>query len=406
MQWGLINQDGRNPTSEYMQRHILVKYLILSASSADILQKLLQMLGRRSIYDRETRELATRIVASIAEDISLEDFPRGIIYISSLIGTFKEYRVLQPYQRDWLYATYQQEGSNVACCLASLDRDKKEDSDSDILNAYKALVVQGFRILEKLATNNNNCIVMLDTPYLLSKILAPVTLDLLHHVDHDAWYSIVEGSLQVMTCLTRATGQTGTKLRSEISYSKETISTMERILKCDKCNVKMRKRVIWILAPLYRDTSTTLDTSSRENFIEMLVHIMTDDNNEDNIRAEAASAMFLLSYKIERSAMIIMMANDNIVDNLTTMILGRRVYRIWAMKLLESLCFRYTDNDEILKKLQKAMINVVPKVYSNWCHHLFYSPIIIITIVLTSNMGIPLNLVLADVLVFQDFVVR
>lgn len=82
------------------KEHILMKHLVMSPSSGDLLRKLLQTLGNRSIYGIEAKKHAARIVASIAEDIHLEEFPMGIRHISSLIDTFEEYHLLQPYQRD------------------------------------------------------------------------------------------------------------------------------------------------------------------------------------------------------------------------------------------------------------------------------------------------------------------
>jgi hypothetical protein len=165
------NGSGYDPESLkiFIQGHILVKHLIMSASSTDILHKLLQTLGMKSIYDRETRVCAARIVANIcATDIRLEEYPWVFSHISSLIDTFEEHRYHQPYHRDWLYETYQQDWMEVAL-LANEDwSHEKEDSDTDLQNTYNELMVQGFRILQKLATNLDNCVVMLHTPYLFS----------------------------------------------------------------------------------------------------------------------------------------------------------------------------------------------------------------------------------------------
>ncbi|KAM0848497.1 hypothetical protein ACQ4PT_054338 [Festuca glaucescens] len=276
----------------------------------------------------------------------------------------------------------------------------EETDDSNLLDTYKELVVQGFHILRKLATNDENCRVMLNAPFLLDKIMAPVTSDLLHHVDHDAWSSIVEGSLKAMAQLTAATGQTGTKLRTEISSSKEGISTMERILKCGECNRSykmLQKHVILILTHLYEDTSLSLKPGSRQKFIEMLVNIMTDDNkdnvkdnNKDNAankpneeesqmdkeeiakrekedrekkarQVAAAEALVTISSKTEAGATIIMKANENVVGNLTAMVVEKGKHRSIAAEILEYLCIHYTDDDEILKMLQKSMVVAVPK---------------------------------------------
>ena len=242
----------RKTLKTFMQEHILMKHLIMSASPTDLVKKLLQTLGSRSLYDRETRACAARIVAHIAGSIHLEEFPSGIFCISSLINSFEKYSLLQPYQQDWAIEVFDQNWYPMALHLRSPDLDNKEESDEDQrgdgdgdpLNAYKELMVQGFRILQKLATNDDNCRILLDTPRLLQKIMAPVTSDLLHQIDHDAWHSIVEGSLKVIIWLVAATGQTGTKVRSKISSSKEAISTMERILECEQCNKSCRNMLL------------------------------------------------------------------------------------------------------------------------------------------------------------------
>uniref|UniRef100_A0A452ZLE3 Uncharacterized protein n=2 Tax=Aegilops tauschii subsp. strangulata TaxID=200361 RepID=A0A452ZLE3_AEGTS len=89
----------RKTLNTFMQEHILIKHLIMSASPTDLVKKLLRTLGLRSLYDRETRACGARIVAHIAASIELEVFPTGILYISSLIDSFTTYSLLQPYQR-------------------------------------------------------------------------------------------------------------------------------------------------------------------------------------------------------------------------------------------------------------------------------------------------------------------
>ncbi|XP_048546537.1 uncharacterized protein LOC125525574 [Triticum urartu] len=244
------------------------------------------------------------------------------------------------------------------------DEDQREDSDVDLLNAYKELMVQGFRILQKLAANNDNCRIMLNTPRLLQKIMAPVTSDLLHQIDHDEWSSIVEGSLKVIIRLVAATGQTGTKLRSKISSSKEAISTMERILECDKCNEKLQKHAIQVLTFLYMDTSLILENANREKFIEMLlVDIMTDDNKDKKDRGlTTAPALMALCSKTETGARSIIMANDNVVNSLAIMILEKGSFQFTAAKILKSLCIHHANDDASHKRLKKVMRDVVPKV--------------------------------------------
>ena len=83
--------------------------------------------------------------------------------------------------------------------------------------------MQGLRILQGLAVNEDNCrVIISDTQGLLSKAIAPLLVfDQLHSGGdhHDEWSSMAEESLQLMKRLMAAQyqGETETKLPSEIS---------------------------------------------------------------------------------------------------------------------------------------------------------------------------------------------
>lgn len=425
--------DGVHNPHQYTGENILKKHLIMSAPSPDILQKLLQTLGRISIYDRETRGRAARVVVSIAHDIHLEKYPKAISYISSLLDTFEEYCIFQPYTGDWLYETYEQDSKQIslsvneddiveqgdydACVVRTYKKLlEAERSDDDLLQGYKTLVEQGLRILQKLAANNDNCRVMFGTPCLLPKIMAPVTSDLLHHrnedgrmkhIDNVACYSIVEGSMKVIAQLTAATGQIGTKLRSEISCSMELITTMRTILECKECNEMLQKIVIWILTHLHQDANSSPGHEGTQEFITMLVDIMTHDKKyKEARRVVAAKALVALSSET-RSARIIMESNNNVIHSLTRLIVEKQRCSQMATEILENLCIHCNDDVQSLKTLKEAMPIAVPKVTYR---HLFYSCIdyraeyLITSCILentelpvTKNMEFPSNIVLADI---------
>ncbi|XP_037442155.1 uncharacterized protein LOC119310544 [Triticum dicoccoides] len=379
-----VNGEVHYP-HKYTGENILKKHLIMSAPSPDILQKLLQTLGRISIYDRETRGRAARVVASIAHDIHLEKYPKAIGYISSLLDTFEEYCIFQPYTGDWLYETYEQDSKQISLSVnqddiveqgdydARVARTykmllKAERSDDDLLQGYKTLVEQGLRILQKLAANNDNCRVMFGTPYLLPKIMVPVTSGLLHHrnedgrmkhIDNAACYSIVEGSMKVIAQLTAATGHIGTKLRDEISCSMELITAMRTILECKECNEMLQKIAIWILTHLHQDENSSPGHEGTQEFITMLVDIMTQDKNyKEATRVVAAKALVALS---SGSARIIMGSNNNVIHSLTRLIVEKQRCSQMATEILENLCIHCNDDVQSLKTLKEAMPIVVPK---------------------------------------------
>jgi hypothetical protein len=57
---------------QIIMQNMMLKYLITPASSSPVLQKLLQTLDPRGIFDRETRNRGATIVAHLALDIHLE----------------------------------------------------------------------------------------------------------------------------------------------------------------------------------------------------------------------------------------------------------------------------------------------------------------------------------------------
>ncbi|KAM0897847.1 hypothetical protein ACQ4PT_022303 [Festuca glaucescens] len=341
----LISCFEQRKPAKFNGQRMLIRHLIGSSSSSHILQKLLQMLDSRSRpYDRMARECAATIVAFVADDIHLEQFPEELLCLSSLIETFEDW-----YVRDW----YQQ-GRN-------------ESSDSGIDNPdlrenYVTLLSHGMLIFHKLASNGNNCRVISKTQGLLSKIMAPVTGDLLHRTDHPTWIKIVKLSLILMVRLVAAPGETGAKVREEISTDKETMGSMERILSCDKCKEcdGLHIPVMEIFTQIYMDSKNI-----ERNFIKMLVRIFTGDNEDSSSRKMAGEALAKLSLHSECSAGIILKAEDDVVDHLSKILidlqLQNKAYIIGAAEILENLCSQYTTDDECLNELKIAMTAAIPK---------------------------------------------
>jgi hypothetical protein len=92
---------------------------------------------------------------------------------------------------------------------------KTRESDSgNPLQGYIGLVVQGLRILQGLAINEENCRVISKTEDPLSKTMAPLVSDKLHGDHHDEWSIIAVESLEFMQRLMATLrGTDTTKLR-------------------------------------------------------------------------------------------------------------------------------------------------------------------------------------------------
>lgn len=322
--------DALLAQSELKEQHSMIAQLIGSASCSQIVEKLLQALDSRSRQDKEIMELAARIVVKLAGEIHLKRFPQGILCISSLLETSQ----------------------------------RQPDDDSAPSGEFKSLMKQGLVILDSLAADKHNCSLICEDQSLLFKVMAPISSDMLHLIDHDEWSGVAAASLQVMCRIVTSPGSTGENLRNQIHGNTEVISSMERILDCTTCRKhKLYILVIKILTKLPMDAAPGVGTKSRGKFIETMARIFTSDSEtqDSSIRKLAGEALAMLS---EKYATIFLKENGGVVDDLSRMLfkVDHNAYRITAAETLKHLCMHYKENDDCFKELMKAMKDVTPKV--------------------------------------------
>lgn len=312
--------------------------LIGSSSSGKIFQKLLKALDSRSPCNAEMRERAARIVCALAGDIRLKQFPGGIRCISSLLD-------------------------------ASLHEVKE----------YKKLMLQGLLIIEKLATDEDNCRVMSHINGLVSMIMRPLSCDLLHRVNHDEWSNVVDASLR-LTCtwLNTATGKSGEKLCSQIILNKEAISAMLTILTCDECH---KGRLILAMKVLL-----ITQIQGQENIVVQLLGIFLGYRKDDYITGLAGEKLLMFSKESKSNAKIILEAKSFLEQNSNSVLIEknsdsaqriigalyfeeRNKYRICAAGILEGLCSHYnvsqelrlhTVENELFENLKRRITDYMP----------------------------------------------
>ncbi|CAM0949640.1 unnamed protein product [Alopecurus aequalis] len=315
-------------------QHSMIAQLIGSASCNHVVEKLLQALDSRSQQDDEIMELAARIVVHLTGEIHLNRFPQGILCISSLLETSQ----------------------------------RQPDDDSAPSGEFKVLMVQGLVILDRLAADKQNCRAICEAPSLLFKVMAPISSDMLHHIDHGEWSDIAAASLQVMCRIVTSPGRTGNNLRRQIVNNPEVVHSMERILGCDTCDDKLYILAIKILTKLPMGAPSPGNESqgkfileSQGKFIKMLAGIFTSETKDSSIRKLAGEALAMLS---ERSATIFLQENGGVVNDLSKMLLSARdnTYRISAAETLKHLCIHYKENDDYFKTLIEAMKDVTIKI--------------------------------------------
>uniref|UniRef100_A0A0E0I3R5 Uncharacterized protein n=1 Tax=Oryza nivara TaxID=4536 RepID=A0A0E0I3R5_ORYNI len=326
---------------EVEEQKAMVKQLLLSASYSQDggLHTLLQSLDCTRAYNAEAREHAARIVAHLAGDLHLEQFPQGIH------------------------------------CIASLLEGPPKDCDGNIPVNYRELMLQGLSILMKLAAHEDCQRSINKTEGLLAKIMAPLRSGLLNHNDdpNSAWFRTVHASMVVILRLVDAPGQTGKELRRKISGDVEAMASMERILGCQGCGLgsfhdsSLFMQALDIYTRMHEHTLSNIVT--REYFIEKLLLIFTHKvYKEANIifgLAVVGEKLATLCSHGKANAKLILQVKDDVVGDLTKILVQDRYpkeYRISTAQILEQLCVHHTDDDEYIQSLKEALKVKSPEV--------------------------------------------
>lgn len=320
------------------------------------IQKLIDTLGWRSCLEDSTeiRELAARILAEIAGDILLAQFPGAIQCISSLLEDETTQTCIngQQEQRRIKGVGRYHEGDQQS----GDEMDGWSGHHNEIGRSCNEQILQGLTVLERLAFNQHNCRVICSTPGLVPKIMDPLYTDtLIQDISgSDAWVDVVNRCFKVVNRLTRTPGETGVSLRLEISSNKQALSNLERILDqgtslklLDQGNGAVQELLVQamlILTELALDMSIKLPTETKENFIKKQLQIFLAEEEAppamSKLKANAGATLALLSTNSETNSAIIMKEYDEIVGRLTEMLEAKNniLYRIKAAEIIENLC--------------------------------------------------------------------
>ncbi|CAL4982775.1 unnamed protein product [Urochloa decumbens] len=207
---GLLDSDHKD---KYLAGAEILNHLIsknrlpneeLIRSSRKRIQKLVLMLSWKDEHYQDVRLLAAEIVLHVAENISISQFPGTLESVSALIQPSKENGAL-----------FHRQSSEI---MEQGDPQPQQLNEEDAERESK-LIVQGLRILDKLAQDRNNGLEMLRADALLVDIMAWIcSKPFIREGEQDKWLEIVRLSFSVLVRLAELGAQTAERLRSKIHH--------------------------------------------------------------------------------------------------------------------------------------------------------------------------------------------
>lgn len=335
--------SGVTMLATFIRQGADVRSLLLPSRSR--IQKLIDTVGCRASASREMREAAACIVAHLAGDIHLAQFPGAIRCISTML----EDEASLAYW--WWWNCDQQQGrphlrtgSRSTMHMLIRVRDNTMDVEEETgTSGCNELILQGLTILERLASDRHNCMDISSTPGLLPKIMAPLcSSTLIQGINNSStWADVVNGTFKVLCSLIRCPSNTGEILRREISANQQATSNLKSILdRSNGAGQELQMRAMEILTELALDSSTNTSVETKENLMNQQLEIFLLDKESDAIskklQATAGRTLALLTTNTK--------VNSSIVDDsfgcLTELFDAKNNIksRIAAAQILENIC--------------------------------------------------------------------
>ncbi|CAN6334030.1 unnamed protein product [Urochloa humidicola] len=278
------------------------------------IQKLIDALGwwqQNGTSAIEMRVAAARIVARLAPEIHLAQFPGAIECISPLLQT---------------------RGPN------------------------NELILQGLLIFERLAFNQHNCSAICSTPGLLRNIMGPLSsAHLINDIGNNTeWVRVVRITFWVLhRLLVNTPWKASSQLRRKIYYNKQSMSNLENILEQGQQSAgweleELKMLAMGILTHLALDLSINLAMETKKKLITKQLQIFLADGEEGEgaatvfslHRTWAGQTLLSLLTKTESNVALVMNTQNDIIGRLCGILDAKNntKYREIAANILENLC--------------------------------------------------------------------
>jgi hypothetical protein len=284
--------SGARVLDTFIEQGIAVRQELLASRKS--IENLIAMTASTSTaHNSETRERAARIVAHLASDILITQFPGALQCPCSLLeGVHVSLETIE--QTDHQEVELPRNGrGRPPLYMMMLNEDKYyrlKYPYTFVSKGTKELISQGLLILERLAQDQDNCTAICNHPRLLSKITSPVmSYQDFHSNTYDqTWVEMLIRSLTVLSRLIISPGDSSSRLCQRISCNPVAVRNLMGILESGSEGIReLREQALEILMELASDESfrkQTFDesgtnTSITGKFIQFLERILFEDED-------------------------------------------------------------------------------------------------------------------------------
>ncbi|CAN6374591.1 unnamed protein product [Urochloa humidicola] len=410
---GKDNLLGARMLDTFIKHGADVRSLLLP--SRPKIQKLIGTVGWRGRDSRKMRECAAGIVAHLAGDIHLPQFPGALRCISSLLqdqitSTYWDSDQVgddgskkRPARRWFLKILlrgliFLQKVLELSTS-AYWDWDSYHevgDADGGKKVSCNKLILQGLAILERLASSDHhNCSDICSAPGLLPKIMAPLySATFNEDVKIRDWAEVVSGSLKVLNQIIRAPVKASRRVRREIVSNKQAMCNLEWILEQSNgadqelqteamkiMTQELQIQAMKIMTQLALDASNNLSDNTKKNLIGKELKIFIDQGKApgstlDPLKATAGRMLVLLSTNskansgsIRKATEVIIVGKENSSAHLTEITEKKKAVVDHFIEITEG-----NNNVSHLTKLLDATNNITyrtiaAEVLETFCTH-------------------------------------
>ncbi|CAD6264752.1 unnamed protein product [Miscanthus lutarioriparius] len=350
------------------------------------------MLGWADERHRDIRLTAARIIANLADNVTVADIPGALKVVCSLLddeetsgqttsGNGGNAAGSQPTDDEELGHAQDSNGGCIWVCQSwQRMKDKWFIVEKLPLADQESLPILGMEILEKLAHDINNCAEIANASYLISKIIGLISYrDDNESSNNEQQCSVICASLNFVSRLASTGENIGVTLRQELCKNFFLLNNLECVLEDSRSSPELMKLMIDILTKLALDEDARKEIGCCKMIVWKLMHVFigkdgsTNAYNDQSLRMAAGEALANLTTESPANCLVILeVTGYEIIKDLKNMLCEDEYIYVPA-SLLQNICAHAKDkllHQDVSNHLSSAFPMVMENIMSAEGKHL------------------------------------